>query len=92
MKAAREPVSDHLPHDHDPTDVFRSIPRPSVLAHPRPVLAHPRLIPRTRVARGTRPPPAERRRMVTPADLEFDDESTTMPSASYVRPTRAPTG
>ena len=89
-------------HDHDPTDVFRQVRRPSViahprpvLAHPRPVLAHPRLIPRPpRVPRGTEPPPApvERRRLVTPADLDFDEESTTMPSLTYVRPGRALTG
>src|SRR5262245_47403460 len=103
MSAARQTVIGHLrdaadrsnDHDHDPTDVYRQVSRPAVIAHPRPVLAHPRLIPRPpRVPRGTEPPPppTERRRLVTPAALDFDEESTTMPSLTYVRPGRALTG
>jgi hypothetical protein len=84
-------------HEHDPTDVFRQVRRPEVIAHPRPALlphpvalAHPRLIPRLpRAPRGTEhPPPVERQRPVTPSE-DFDEDSTTMPTMTYARVRRA---
>jgi hypothetical protein len=79
-------------HDHDPTDVFRKVRRPEVIAHPRPaLLAHPRLIPRLpRAPLGTEhPAPVERHRPVTPSEEDFDEDSTTMPTMTYERVRRA---
>jgi hypothetical protein len=66
-------------------------PHAQAQAHRPPALAHPRLVPRLpRAPRGTDPPPpVERRRMVTPSELDFEEDSTTMPTRTYARQLRA---